>query len=92
LPSLKRSAALKFLVSLYGQIEIPQNAKMAILCSDDFYTSIEAARLIKKAFPSLELYFFAISDCELPKVHDLEVMRWENQEVLSQCDFANARR
>ena len=97
LPSLKRSAAVKSLFSLYGQTVIPTDAKMTILSWvipdgwGDYYASIEAARLIKSAFPTMEIRLIAMSDKELPAVADWDVARWDGSEKqiewLSACDL-----
>jgi hypothetical protein len=97
LPSLKRTAALKMLCSLYGKTSIPAFSKMAILSwvipdgLGDFYASSEAVRLIKSAFPSLEVHFIVISEKELPLSPDCPAIRWDGSdsqiELLGSCDL-----
>jgi len=97
LPSLKRSAAAKSIYSLYSQASIlPTGSKMAILCWvipdgwGDYFASIEAAKLICNAFPSVELHLIATSEKELPR-SDFAAIRWEGSEsqyeLLRRCDL-----
>jgi len=97
LPALKRCAAIKPIFSLYAHATIPANAKVAILSwlipdgLGDYFASCEAARLIKNAFPTIELHIIAISDKELPAAADCSVMRWDSSDIhvqlLAGCDL-----
>jgi hypothetical protein len=97
LPSLKRSAAIKPLLSLYQHVPVPADARMAIVCRvlpdglGDYYAGREAATLIKQAFPRLDVHFFVISEQELPSMQDLYAERWEGSEsqlrLLQECDL-----
>lgn len=96
LPSLKRLTALKPLFSLYGPIMLPANAKIAILSgealdgSDDYY-ALEIAKLIKNAFPTLDLHLIVMSNRALSTISDCCALRWDGSnhqiDLLSRCDF-----
>lgn len=86
LPALLKTASAKAFFSLYSEQPVPCDAKVSVLTwvipdgLGDFFAAIHIARLIKKAFPFLEICLFAISEKELPESNDISVARWQGSE------------
>lgn len=86
LPALLKTAGAKAIFSLYSEYPVPRNAKVTILTwvipdgLGDFYASIHVARVIKNAFPFLEIHLFAISEKELASVDDISIALWDGSE------------
>ena len=97
LTSLKKTAAARFIYSLYQFQPVPSDAKVVILTwvmpdgLGDYFASIESARLIQTAFPYLDIRLFIIGEQKLPVIDGLTIDRYcgspEQLRQLRKCDL-----
>lgn len=79
LPSLKKLAMQKFLLPLYGDIDIPRQVNITLLNYvrpghyDDFALAKETMRLLKGDFPHLKIEWVAIVPRSLKIPHDSSI-------------------